>query len=186
MRLILLLLALFLAASPSFAQQYSTKGFALGVGLQYAGVSIDEDLPFDASDSGGGLGLLAEYGFNETISIFVNLDGSGIAENTGLGHFDLGARLHFQGQPQLKPFLQAALSGVAVTNNEGEDSALSGGAFTVGGGLRYFMSRKVALDFQGAYSLGEFNRLEVGSQSTDDLNVEMHTYRLRFGVLFVL
>ena len=186
-RYLYFLLVLACAAPVAYAQHYTTRGFSLGVGLQYAGVEVDES-DFGPSDSGGGLGLSAEYGFNDTISLFTTLDGSGIDEDTGLGHFDLGVKLHFAAQPQLRPFVMAALSGVAVTSqaDDSDDTTLSGGAFTIGGGVRYFFSRTVLLDIQGAYSPGEFNQIEVGGHTQDDLNIDMHSYRLRFGVLFNL
>lgn len=184
MRTLSLSLLLLGSAAVATAQPYSTRGFALGLGLQYAGVSASEG-NFEADDSGGGIGLNAEYGFNETFSLFVNLDGSGIAEDTGLGHFDIGARIHLSPGQQVRPFVTAALSGVSVVNDEAE-TTFSGGGLTAGGGVRYFFSPRVALDLNGAFTFGQFTEVEVGNFSEDDLSIDMNSYRIRFGVLFNL
>lgn len=184
MRYLSLLLLTLTVATTASAQPYSTRGFALGAGLQYAGVSASEN-NFEADDAGGGLGVLAEYGFNETLSLFLGLGGAAIAEDVGLGQGDLGVKVHFSPGQRVRPFAMAAFSGVSVVNDD-EDVTFSGGGVTLGGGVRYFFSRSVALDLQGGYSLGEFNEIEVGSQSQGDLNIDMNAYRVHFGVLFLL
>ena len=120
----------------SFAQS-DTKGFSLGFHLGAAAWTLNE-YKVDA-ESGGGAGLTLGYGVNQSITIFVNIDGASIQPDTGgnygLAHFDLGAQFNFGSRRQaFRPYIEAALAGmsaqfdVLITKVE-----VSGAGVTAGG-----------------------------------------------------
>lgn len=171
-----------LLAAPAFGQG---KGFSLGVGLQRASLTVENPATSkDESESGLGLSITADYGFSPLLSAFLALDGSDI-DGGALAQLDLGARFHFNAGEKLFPYAQVALSGVSISDEEDDvETSLSGGAFTVGGGLHYFFSPKLALDVNLAYSAGQFTQGEVDDEDLDDLELDMSTFRIKAGIMY--
>lgn len=182
----LLLLASLLAPVAS-AQTYGPHGFSLGFGVQRAGISFDEDaIEGDDAESGFGGGLTAEYGFNDTFSLFLNVDGADV-DGATLTHVDLGGRAYLWATEDLFPYVQVGLTGFGLSEeNDTNEAALRGGALSAGLGLRYFFSPKLAFDVNGVYATGEFTEVEINDVAFDDLDVDAHTTRFRFGVVFFL
>lgn len=178
----LVLLAL-VAAPAAFGQG---KGFSLGAGLQRTSSTIDleEFGGEEDSEAGFGLGITADYGFSDLISIFLNVDGSDI-DGATVGHLDLGARFHFRAQEQLFPYAQVALTGVSVSDEEDDtEMTMSGGALTLGGGVHYFFNPKLALDVNLAYSAGQFTTIEVDDEEFDDFEIDMSSFRIKAGIMY--
>ena len=153
------------------AQESTTRGFNLGIHLSAASIEIDNE----RSNAGGG-GLWIGYGFNRRVQLFLQLDGAEFdvsdADVTGtwtMGHGDLGVRFHFANSLRSwVPYLQAAISGRAVSVDnatvEGTprtDVALTGGAFSLGGGILFYFSQSLAADLQVLWSGGEFTQFRL-------------------------
>jgi opacity protein-like surface antigen len=183
-----------LAAGDLDAQVSKNSGFLLN--LHLAGNSLTWDLPDteNETETGGGLGLGLGYGFGEQFALVVNLDAATVKfdndEDDGsraLAHFDIGGRVNFGSTASaVRPYVNAALSGVAegTSADDGEDAVtISGGGFTVGGGLQYFFSPKFALDAAVQGTFGEFTKIQVGDLSQDiDEDAKFRTARLQVGV----
>jgi outer membrane protein W len=166
------------------AQLSKNAGFMLNGHLQGASISVEDD---DAEIGFGG-GITAGYNFNERLGLYLTLATASIKpdgeeESLGLGQVDLGLRYTFGSTAsKLRPYLNAALSGVAlveqdVEREEGEvgDLSLSGGALTLGGGVQYFFSRSLALDVALQGSAGNFSTLSFDG---DDVELEGEQFDL--------
>jgi len=181
-----------LAAGDLDAQVSKNSGFLLN--LHLAGNSTTWDLPDTENETatGGGLGLGLGYGFGERFALVVNLDAANVKfdndEDDGehaLVHFDLGGRLNFGSTASaVRPYVNAFISGVAEGEGEGDEAVIiSGGGFSVGGGLQYFFSPSFALDAALQTSFGEFTQIQVGDESTEiDEDFKFRTARLQLGV----
>ena len=94
--------------------------FWLGVGFEGNGILANDALN-SSTDSGGGIGLSVGYGFTPRWSLYSVLSGASMTASDfsgtyGLGHFDLGTRIHFGNDSgRVRPFVQAGLSGRAAT-----------------------------------------------------------------------
>jgi hypothetical protein len=186
--------ALFLAASSASSQVSTTRGLSLGFHLGGASLAVEGG---DASGGGGG-GIRVGYGLNRVITLYAQLDGAqvdvqnsdALAGSWSLAHADIGARFHFANSlRRWVPYLQAAFSTRAVSVNEATaneesvgDVSFSGGAFTFGGGLMFYLSRTWALDADLAFTSGEFTSIDVGSFSVDGLDVDAQSTRFNIGV----
>lgn len=191
--LALTLTLLALVAGSSEAQQSTTRGFNVGLHLGGASLKIEDG---DRHGAGGG-GLWLGYGFNRTVQLFLQLDGSEFdvddSEIQGkwtMGHADLGVRFHFANSLRSwVPYLQAALSGRAVgvdnpvvNGTQEEDAGLLGGGFTLGGGILFYFNQTLAMDLQLLWTGGRFDRIEVGNVSVSGLDLDAQSGRLNIGV----
>lgn len=182
-----------LSAGSLDAQVSKNSGFLLN--LHLAGNSIESKLNDAESEreSGSGFGLGLGYGFGERFALVINLDAGTISSDEEdepglvLAHFDIGGRLNFGSTASaLRPYVHAAFSGVAegVSGEPGgEDVIFTGAGYTVGGGLQYFFSPRLALDAGLQGSFGEFTQIQEGDESAElDEGVEFTTARLQLGV----
>lgn len=146
---------------------------------------------------GGGLGIMAGYDLNKSITAFASLDvarqGSGVNYMTGsfgLVHAELGVRANLsKANQQMMPYATAAIGrraiGARVTDLEdGEiyDMSLSGTMVSFGGGLQYTLSPKVSLDGGAEFGVGAFNHVD---DNGDLYNINVNsstTIRVRAGV----
>jgi opacity protein-like surface antigen len=98
-----------------------------------------------------------------------------------LAHADLGARWSFADPRRAwVPHLDAAITGRAAgqTITDGArsvDVSLSGSAVSVGGGVQYFLTPKLALDGSVLWSFGKWERATVAGQSVDVPDSESFT-----------
>jgi hypothetical protein len=175
--------ALFLlAAGPAAAQLDApsrTDGFSVGLHLQGTSLDDDADDDFEAF-TGGGLGLDLAYGFSSGLALFLDVQAGGLEsedapenEIDGVVTVDLGARYNFGGgRRSLVPFLEAALTGIALDSEGdlGEDVTVSGAGVTIGGGVQYFVSRKLSLNAGMRMTGGAFTHVETDGddQEIDD------------------
>ena len=166
-----------------------TSGFHFGVALNGSAIKLDDDyLGESDTDNGGGLSLDAAYNFTPNLGIFVGLAGASISSDGytyGLGHADLGARV-FLATGSFAPYLEAAVSGIAVQGDiDGDDVELQGVGFTGGLGANFFLTQRLALDLNFKYTKGEFNTIKVnGSGVTSDDGIGVGTGRFNLGVTF--
>jgi opacity protein-like surface antigen len=189
-------LLLLLSPALALAQQSTTRGFSVGAHLQATSLTVEDDEP----SNGGGLGVRLGYGFNRIVTGFIQLDGSTIAiENGGtilgdwaLGHAEIGARFHFANSlRRWVPYLEVSAGGRSVSvsdasvNGQGAgEVSFSGGAFTLGGGLSTYLTRKVALDVSLKFTGGTFNQVDLGKVSLNNLDIDATSFRLGVGFVW--
>lgn len=188
-----LLLAL-LAAVPAQAQRYDRSGFALGARVYGAGLSVESDGE-DETNSGGGLDVRVGYGFNRTVSVFLNVGGARMqpeadaADTYTLGTADLGAQVNLLPSKAVNPYLRLALTGqTAVFDVPGtsEDLEARGGGITAGVGLQVALSRSAQLDFSLDATGGRFTELAFDGESTDNFDaIDSGIARLGVGLTFM-
>ncbi len=192
------LLAGALLCAGGLSAQSDNRGFMLnlhlaGNALTYTG---DEAEP----ETGGGLGLALGYGFNDRIVLYFNLDAAAIEYDEDAGEApdetydavtgDLGLRVNFGHEGmKLRPYLNAALTGVALAEafetlpGDEVETILSGGGLTIGGGLQYFVSRRLALDVALQATQGAFTNVRVDDEDEDlETGIAFSASRLQLGV----
>jgi hypothetical protein len=194
---VLLGLTVLLAVPVAAQTRSTTHGFMLGAHL--FGVSLDPEN--GEQDDGGGFGLVFGWGFRNRLSLFLAASVAylrGTEEgSTGdvLGEGDLGVRYTFgSSAARWRPFLTAALSGVTVSYENVEfdelgrvDVAVSGRAFTGGGGVQLFLGAPVALEAALVWSGGSFDEIKVNNvtvELADDDRIEFTTARLQIGIRY--
>lgn len=181
-----------LLSAGSLSAQSDNSGFMLNVHLVGNGISLvgaDTEM-----ENGGGLGVAVGYGFNERITLYLNVDAAAIEydEDAGVDDdsydavtADLGARMNFGNEGmKLRPYINAAFSGLAVVEEiEEVDATLSGGGLTVGGGLQYFFSPRLALDLGLQATQGAFTDASVEDEDEElDAGIAFTTSRVQLGV----
>ena len=198
-----LLFFVLLLAAPLATAQSNTTGLYLNARLGGVGsnaeVELADDVVLDLEEGGGSLDLAVGYGVSPAVTLFARVQGAAFDGRDDLGDYgvafvDLGARLHFgAGQRRLVPYAEAALTGHSLSFDNyfglAEDLTASGGAFTLGGGVQYFLSPSVALDAGIGLSLGRLDQYEAGRTITGDVDVEsdlddvsLNSFRIGLGV----
>jgi len=192
--LLAVLFALTGTLATAAAQESTTRGF--NVGLHLSGQTIEPE-DGDRSEAGGA-GLFVGYGFNRTIQLFLQLDGgsfdvdnAAVEGDWTMGHADLGVRFHFANSLRSwVPYLLGAFSYRTVNVSNGrinqqtqtEDVTLSGGAFTLGGGIMFYFNEAWAADLQLAGSGGRFTDIEAGNVTVSGLELDATSARFNIGV----
>jgi hypothetical protein len=188
-----------MAVSPVVAQRSTTRGFMLGAHLQGASLTVeDQDSDNDGdADSGGGLGLRAGYGFNRRFLGYIEADAIVFdVANPDFGgywnmvHVDLGLRYSFANSlRRWVPFLEAALGARAVTVDDATvdgqsvgDVSFNGGAFSLGGGIDFYITEELALGTVMKWSSGQFERVDVGNISVNGLDIDAQSFRFKIGL----
>jgi hypothetical protein len=181
------------AVSPAAAQRSTTRGFTVGAHLQGASLQVEDDDPA----GGGGAGLRVGYGFNRNFAGYIEADGIAFdVDNPDFGgewsmaHVDLGLRYSFANSlRRWIPFIEGAIGARAVRlDNATVDSAavdelnFSGGALSIGGGLGFFVSEKLAIETLVKFSGGTFEQIDVGNVSVNDLDIEASSFRFKIGL----
>lgn len=187
------------AAADLGAQVSKASGFMLNVHASGSALKLEAGGE-ESDDTGAGLGLVLGYGFTDRLAVYLGIDGSSIksdeaedgtdASEYQLAQVDLGIRYTFGGTASaLRPYLNAALTGVAVADEYTEDGeslevTISGGGLTLGGGLQYFFSPSLALDVALQGSAGTLSTIEINGEEVDieDEDFEFTTSRLQLGV----
>ena len=195
-------IAVFAAAAPTLeaqAARSNTRGVMFGAHLNGSALTYEKQ---DA-ESGGGAGIALGWGFTPKLQVFLNVDaakvdikvdpGDGqdldidVGESYALVHGDIGLRYSFANPNRaFVPYISAAFSTRAATAEVlGEDVSISGPAFTVGGGIQYFFTEKLALDAGLLFSTGKFDTVKVGNVTIDGIDSETsNTTRFNIGVKF--
>ena len=151
-------------------QRSSVAGFHLGVFLNGSAIQLDGS---DVTESGGGGSVHLGYGMNENVSVFLRVNAASIqsdevpAGSYTMAHADVGLRYSFLKASQaLRPFVQGAFSGRAVSIDLGSEGVLDarGTGLSAAAGVEYFVSPKVAFEAALSYSFGTFTegRLDGG------------------------
>lgn len=180
------------STAPGGAPASSSKGLFLGAHLNGSAIRAD-DLG-DESETGGGLGLQLGYGFTSQLALVLDATGALIGsddEEATLGHFDIALRYAFTGQSRrVVPFLELGYSGVAVRQDDAAlegvpgtgELTLTGAGFTLGGGIQYYVSPKVALGVGLKWTTGELDTAEFEGEKIEGLGIDATSTRLNLGV----
>jgi hypothetical protein len=167
-----------------------TSKFFLTFGVN--GTSIDsEDLNQDKA--GPGLHIGGGYGFSSRFAVFLDAAGASIDggdDDYILSHVDLGLRFHFGDRTKaFIPYIEGAFTGRSaalddqnIDGNDDIDVEISGGGFTVGGGLLYFFNPRWAFNAHLKWTTGEFSRVRVENVSIDNLDFDAKTLRVGVGL----
>lgn len=138
-------------------------------------------------------GIKAGYGFSRLFTLYLGIEGAEMNagdfsgdenEEFGLGFAELGAQFNFRtGKPAAIPYAEIALTGQAAVFDPDEDSDITfaGGGITLGGGLKYFISKTFALDLGLLFTFGNFSEVERGDE-TIDIDQNTTSTRLNFGL----
>ena len=183
-----------IGARPVEAQASTTRGFNVGIHFTGSTLKIEDG---DNNNAGGG-GLWFGYGFNRTVQLFLQFDGTQFDVNNAavegdwtMGHADLGVRFHFANSLRSwVPYLQVATTARVVSVQNGvvndvaqaDDVSLVGAGITLGGGILFYFNESFAADLQLAWTGGKFTRIEAGSVSYNDLNLDAQSARFNVGV----
>lgn len=134
-----------------------TRG--LGIGVQFNGTGVSSDGDGFRTVSGAGMGLTLSYGMSDALSVFGR--GSYGYRTTQL---DLGARYRFGGASgALRPYVEGAVTRLGTVRPP-DPRALSQTSFnaeglgmTVGAGVEYFISPRLAVDLGLSHTRGRFS-----------------------------
>ena len=192
-RAALLALVASMAASPAVAQRSTTRGFTVGAHLQGASLTVEEGDP----DGGGGFGARVGYGFNrrftgyfETDAIVFDVANPDFGGYWSMVHVDVGVRYNFANSlRRWVPFLEGAIGVRAVQVDDARvngDSVgelnFTGGAFSLGGGVSFFATEKLALETVMKFSGGTFEQVDVGNVSVNNLDIDASSFRFKIGL----
>lgn len=191
-----LLASHFLFAAPLAGQRSTTRGLHLGFHLQGASLQVEDADP----SGGGGAGFRVGYGFNRIFTLYFEADGVTVeagdpdvfAGNWTLGHAEIGARFHFANSLRAwVPYLEVALGGRSATvkdvvalNQAWEDVDVTGGAFSLGGGIYVYFSETLALEVGLKVSSGQFTQIDLGPISVQNLDIDAQSSRFKVGIVW--
>jgi opacity protein-like surface antigen len=181
-----------LLSAGSLSAQSDNSGFMLNahlLGNGVSGVGADAEM-----ENGGGLGVAVGYGFNDRVALYLNIDAAAIEYDEDEGTeddtydavtADLGVRMNFGNEGmKLRPYINAAFSGLALVEEVEEvDATIAGGGLTIGGGLQYFFSPRLALDLGLQATQGAFTQIAVEDEDEElDEGIAFSASRLQLGV----
>ena len=78
----------------------------------------------------------------------------------------------------------ASVEDVEALNQGWEDVTVSGGAFTLGGGLYTYFTETFALEVAVKFSGGRFTEVDLGPLSVDNLDIDAESARFKVGVVW--
>ena len=172
--------ALFVAASPAtvHAQDKSrSQGFFVGGSYEGTGITVDEA---ESTESGSGFGVTFGYGFTRYFALYGQFSGASIESEDGdygLGHFDIGTRVHFRAPAKtVVPFIQAGLSSRALRQDFGPDE--------VGGGINAHFKPALAFTAGATWSIGDVGDFKVNGTTVDTESVGMTSARVHVGIIW--
>lgn len=188
--------AFLLLAMPLEAQESTTRGLHLGFHLQGASLKVEDSDPA----GGGGAGFRVGYGINRIVTLFLEADGVTVEAGDpnifsgewALGHGEFGARFHFANSLRSwVPFLEVSVGGRAASvksvtagNLDWGDINVSGGVFSVGGGIYAYFTETLALEVDVRFSGGQFTKVDLGGLTFNDLDIEAASSRFKVGIVW--
>ncbi len=177
------------------AVRSTSTGFFIGAGLEGNGIALSEGGSTSPTESGAGGGLVVGYGFNRRWSLYGTFSGASIESvdfggNYGLGHFDLGTRIHFlAGEHRVVPFLQAGLAGRAISADfvsgfRTTRLTARGAGLEFGGGLNAHFTPRFAFSGGVTWMVGDFTRYEVNGVDLGGSSVGATSARVHLGLVW--
>ena len=178
----------------SLSAQSNTSGFMLN--LHLAGTSIGGTVEDAEMESGGGLGAIIGYGFNDRVTLYLNLDGAQMEYEDGeeedlddgkyaLATADIGVRFNFgDAGEKLRPYLNTGFAGVVLADEADDfEVSTSGAGLTLGGGIQYFFMPSLAFDGAIQFTTGSFTKGEFDGEEEDfDTGIGFNHGRVQLGV----
>jgi hypothetical protein len=173
----------------------NTSKFFLAFELNGSSITLEDD--DEQSESGGGATLRLGYGFTRVVSMFAELAGAAISangQNWTLAHADLGVRVHLgSAAGALRPYVEGAFTARSGMRDDFEfdpgtgppqrgEFEISGGGFTVGGGLLYFFGPNVALSTGLKWTTGEFSTVRFNNVSVSGFEIDATSVRFNVGL----
>ncbi len=185
-----MLLGVTLAGSAGAQRLPDTRGIHLGAAANATSIKFDEtEFSDDERENGYGASVYAGYNFTKNLGLLLNLTAANIndsqTEDFSVAHIDLLGRASFPGSSPLVPYLEAGVTAVGTEYDvAGEEVELDGTAISLGAGLNYFFTRRVALDFGFRFTTGELTA-KIGDREVEPLDgVGFNTTRLKLGLAF--
>ncbi|HEY0024595.1 MAG TPA: outer membrane beta-barrel protein [Longimicrobium sp.] len=197
-----LLAAAVLSAPRAVAQVSDNSGLLLN--LNAAGAVLNtESQGVKSRETGTGFGFLLGYGFNERIALYLAVDalqvrydgGREIEELDGeyvVGQLDIGLRYTFLGAGSaLRPYVSAAIASTGVADEFADEeggepfvASAGGSGFSVGAGLQYFVSRRLAVELAVQESITSLSEFEKDGEAIDPAGAgsDLTVARLKLGV----
>lgn len=188
------------SASPTAAQSVSTNsvrsysnGLMLGVGLNGASLKTEGSSDYD---SGPGAGLSVGWGFNDKLTLFLDVDGTSMTPKSGgdayaFGQADLGIRIHFNtGPDRLVPYIEGALTGRSAKQSiyaggRTADVEIRGNAYTLGAGLMAYIAPRTAMNIALLWTSGNFTEGRIDGTAVPGFgSLSANGARFRLGMTF--
>lgn len=159
-------------------------------GLNGTSIKVEN---LDQDDTGPGLHLGAGYGFSSRFALFIDAAGASIKgqdDDYVLSHVDVGLRFHFANSNRaFIPYLEGAFTGRAaalddqnVDGNDDVDVEISGGGFSLGGGILYFFNPKWAFNAHVKWTTGEFSTVRVENVTVSGFELDATSARVGIGL----
>jgi hypothetical protein len=120
------------------------------------------------------------------------MSASDFSGNYGLGHFDLGTRIHFRSGPHtVVPFVQGGISGRAASQSyvvgvRHYDVTASGAGVEFGGGLNAHFTPRFAFSTGVTWMVGNFSTLKINDVSYTGESVSETSARVHLGLIWFL
>ncbi len=189
--MVMLLVAGF-AGSADAQRMPDVTGLHLGAAINATSIKLDEtQFSSNERENGYGANIYAGYNFTRNIGLLLSLTGSNINDDEttdfGVVHADLIGRASFPGQSPLVPYLELGVAGVAAayTPDNEDEVELSGVGLTLGAGLNYFFTPRLALDLGVRVTPGEFGTAKIAGREVDaGGGVGFNTTRVNVGLAF--
>ncbi|HEY0024045.1 MAG TPA: outer membrane beta-barrel protein [Longimicrobium sp.] len=187
MRNMLLAAAAVLVSSTAHAQVSHNRGWMVNAhvaGAATGGAAEDAEVR-----RGGALGAAVGYGFSDRLALLLSVDRGRVKYPGPLtaddGPIDIALRASFLDEHSpLRPYLTSGITGVAESPRP-DDTGLvrSASGITIGGGLQYFTTPRVALDAGLLFTAGSFTGCEVeGEKYEYDEGLGFSHSRLQLGI----
>ncbi len=163
--------------------------------LALGGASIYSDELEEERESGGGLSGQLGWGFTRLFTLLADASGATMGSGDNkfvLAHFDLLGRFNFTSPRRAwVPFLEGGISArvagqdnAVVNGDNGPQEVnleISGGGFTFGGGVEYYVAPAWALGANLRWTTGEFSTVKFNNVSIDGFELDATSTRLNFG-----
>ena len=187
----------FVAAAPVAYAQAASPMSKLTVDVHANGNSLSPEDGDRANGAGFGFGL--GYDVMPALRISASMDMSkidvtdeeaGIEGNFGLAQFDIGARYSFLSSARRwTPFLNAAISPRSMAadvedpdSGEEVEMSFSGTGYSLGGGVDYTLSPKLAFTSSLTYTMGKFDTMEIDGQEFEGGELKTNGTRVNLGL----
>lgn len=164
----------------------TTRGFHIGAALNGSSLELTDAEAADVGrDNGSGLSFTAGYGFTPQFGLLLTVTGASMdSGGYALGHADIAGRFSFANPDRaLVPYLELGFTGLALVEDDVDETQFSGNGYTGAAGLNFFFTPKFALDVNVRFTTGEFTSVTSGGETvTSDEGAGANTGRFNVGV----
>jgi hypothetical protein len=186
-----------IAKRPRLDTRIKSASSKLFLGVDYEGIVIMETSATapPSTNSGSGAGLVVGYGLTPRWALYANLSGGHVQDPDshkifGLGHFDVGTRVHFRTGPHVVvPFVQAGLARRAGymtldTSTGSHDFKGTGTGVAFGGGLNAHVTPAFAFSGGVTWSAGNFSRYTIDGVTLPGVSSHATSARMHLGLIW--